>query len=357
MAADEQEKTEEPTAKKIADARKEGNVPKSQEVSALVSMLIGLVMLFVMFWYMTAGIIDLYHYYNSFFNSEFTVPLMVSIAYTSVIEIVKILAPMFLALIIAGVIGNVSQFGFLLTAKSMKFDLKKINPIKGLANVFGLKKLLDGLMTTLKVFAAFGIGSVIFFYFFMDVEELVMLPMNKQLIWFKEKALILIFALLFVFLIIAIIDLVIKRYQYFKQLKMSKQEVKDEHKQQEGNPEVKQKIRQLMYQNSGRRMMDEVPSADVVVTNPTHYAVALRYDQLRDRAPKVVAKGADRLALRIKEIARENLVHIVENPPLARELYKSVDVNEEVPEMMYQAVAELFAYVQKAQNKSDMSMR
>jgi flagellar biosynthetic protein FlhB len=357
MAADDQEKTEEPTSKKIADARKEGNVPKSQEVSALVSMLIGLIMLFVMFWYMTSGIIDLYQYYNSFFNNEFTVPLMINIAYTSVIEIVKIVAPMFIALIIAGVIGNVSQFGFLLTSKSMKLDLKKIDPIKGLKNVFGLKKVLDGFMTTLKVFAAFGVGSAVFFYFFMDVEELILLPMNKQLIWFKEKALILIAALLFVFLIIAIIDLVIKRYQYFKQLKMSKQEVKDEHKQQEGNPEVKQKIRQLMYQNAGRRMMDQVPSADVVVTNPTHYAVALRYDQQRDRAPKVVAKGADRLALRIKEVARESLVQIVENPPLARELYKSVDVDEEVPEMMYQAVAELFAYVQKTQNKSNMSMR
>eukprot|EP01022_Parablepharisma_sp_SALTPOND_P014749 TRINITY_DN20347_c0_g1_i1.p1 TRINITY_DN20347_c0_g1~~TRINITY_DN20347_c0_g1_i1.p1 ORF type:complete len:215 (-),score=18.51 TRINITY_DN20347_c0_g1_i1:249-863(-) len=191
----------------------------------------------------------------------------------------------------------------------------------------------------------------------MDVEELVMLPMNKQLIWFKEKAMILIAALLFVFFIIAIIDLAIKRYQYFKGLKMSKQEVKDEHKQQEGNPEVKQKIRQKMFEMAGKRMMDQVPSADVVVTNPTHYAVALRYDQTQDRAPKVVAKGADRLALRIKEIARESLVQIVENPPLARELYKSVEVDEEVPEMMYQAVAELFAYVQKTQNKSNMSMR
>ena len=144
------------------------------------------------------------------------------------------------------------------------------------------------------------------------------------------------------------IDFIYQKYSYKKSLRMSKQEIKDEYKQTEGNPEVKAKIRQLQREMAKKRMMAEVPKADVVITNPTHYAVAIRYDKTKDEAPRVVAKGVDNLAIKIKEIAREAGVMIVENPPLARELYKSVDVYETIPPKLYKAVAEVLAYVYKA---------
>lgn len=357
MAADDQEKTEEPTPKKIQKARSEGNVPKSAEVAALVSLVVAFTMLFSMFWYVTSGIIELYQYYMTLTQVELTKSLMIHIAMVTAYKTALLILPIAGALMLAGVIANVSQFGFLLSSKVFKFKFDKIiNPLPGIKGLFALKKLLDAAMVTVKVFVAFIVGAVVYYYFFTDVKELILLDFKQQLLWFKEKALILILWLLFVFFIISAIDLVIKRYQYFKQLKMSKQEVKDERKQQEGNPEVKAKILKKMYEMAGKRMMSSVPSADVVVTNPTHYAVALRYDQTKDFAPVVVAKGVDTVALKIKEIAREHYIQIVENPPLARELYRSVEIDQAVPEQLYQAVAELFAYIHKTQ-KSNMSMR
>ena len=145
----------------------------------------------------------------------------------------------------------------------------------------------------------------------------------------------------------AIADYLIKRYQYFKSLRMSKQEVKDEFKNQEGDQQVKGKIRSLMFQAAKKRMMQNIPNADVVVTNPTHYAVALRYDSSKERAPRVLAKGVDFLAQRIKEIAKENEIPIIENPPLARALYKDVDIDKEIPETLYQAMVEVLIKVQQ----------
>jgi flagellar biosynthetic protein FlhB len=151
-----------------------------------------------------------------------------------------------------------------------------------------------------------------------------------------------------VFFVFALIDFVYQKYTYKKSLRMSKQEIKDEYKQTEGNPEVKAKIRQLQREMAKKRMMAEVPKADVVITNPIHYAVAIRYDKSKDEAPRVIAKGVDNLAIKIKEIAREAGVMIVENPPLARELYKSVEIDEFIPPKLYKAVAEVLAYVYKA---------
>lgn len=355
--ADEMEKTEEPTPKKLQKARSEGNVPKSIEVVALVSLLVAFVVLFASFWYMTNGIIALYMYLNSFMGQELTKNTVLEIIIVSSYKSALILAPLAISLIVAGVVGNISQFGFLLTSKVFKLNFSKVlNPIPGIKNLFSLQKATQAAIVTAKVTVALVAGGVAYFYFFTDIEELVLLEFGEQLLWFKEKVMILISVLMLVFFIIAAIDLVVKRYQYFKSLRMSKQEVKDEHKQQEGDPLVRRKIRQKMFEVMGRRMMQNVPSADVVVTNPTHYAVALRYDQTKDRAPVVVAKGINRVALKIKEIAREHLIQIVENPPLARELYKSVEIGEEIPEMLYQAVAELFAYIHKTQ-KSSMGTR
>jgi flagellar biosynthetic protein FlhB len=261
------------------------------------------------------------------------------------------LAPLFIAVMLAGVIGNVMQFGFLFTTKPLIPKFEKLNPIKGLKRIFSLKTVVEGIKTTLKVAVAFGVGAWLFMKFLIEIPKLELMSFFEQLKWFEEKALILIFAMLGVFLVFAAIDFIYQRYSYKKSLRMSKQEIKDEYKQTEGNPEIKSKIRQLQREMAKKRMMSEVPKADVVITNPTHYAVAIRYDKTKDEAPRVIAKGVDNLALKIKEIAREHDIMIVENPPLARELYKLVEVDELIPKKLYKAVAEVLAFVYKAKGK------
>ncbi|MDY4830827.1 MAG: EscU/YscU/HrcU family type III secretion system export apparatus switch protein, partial [Campylobacter sp.] len=178
-----------------------------------------------------------------------------------------------------------------------------------------------------------------------ELPHTVFFTMFDQLLWLKEKIMILAAVMLFVFLIIAIIDLFITRYNYFNDLKMSKQEVKDEYKQMDGDPQVKGRIRQLQREAAKKRMMQNIPAADVIITNPTHYAVALRYDKEKEDAPVVLAKGIDFLALQIKKIGLENGVEIVENPPLARELYRLCDIDRQIPSELFKAVAEVLSFV------------
>lgn len=341
----DEEKTEEPTAKKIENARKEGNVPKSQEMSGFFSLVVAFIVLYFSFGYIVNGVRGLYQYYMSLIGTELNPLLLANLLVITVKEFGLIILPIAAALIVAGIIGNVSQFGFLFSPKAVQMKLEKIDPIKGLKNLFSLKRLTDGMIVTLKVLVSFGVGFYVFFGFIGELPTVTLFSLWDQMQWFAEKVLILVGILMLVFLSLALADLVLKRYQYFKGLKMSKKEIKDEHKQMEGNPEVKSRMRRIMMQNAMKRMMQSVPSADVVVTNPTHYAVALRYDQQKEHAPRVVAKGVDHQALRIKEIAREHDIQIVENPSLARELYKLADVDQIIPEALYQAVAELLSYV------------
>jgi len=255
--------------------------------------------------------------------------------------------PLAVAVAIAGIIGAVAQFGFLFTTKSITPDLKKIDPIKGMKNLFSLKKLLEGVKVTLKSFTTLGVGFIFFFYFIVELPTVALFGLHDQLEWLKDKMMIIAFVMLFIIFVFAIIDIVIVRKQYFDGLKMSKQEIKDEMKNMEGDPLIKSKIRQIQMQASRKRMMAEVPNADVVITNPTHYAVAIKYDEEKAHAPIVLAKGVDNIAMQIKKIARENSVHIVQNPPLARSLYKEVEVDQAIPEALFGAVAEVLAYVYK----------
>ena len=346
--ADDLEKTEEPTPKKLEDARKEGNIAKSQEVSGFAVLLVGSVVLIFYLKYVTFYLEDFFRYYTSFVGVELTKNLMFELILKTTEYIFILLAPILIAVLLAGIIGNVMQFGFLFTTKPIIPKFEKINPIKGLKRLFSVKTFVEGLKTTLKTFIAFLVGFLLFYNFLKEIPKLELMNFFQQIRWFEDKAVILIFSLLAVFFVFAIIDFVYQKYTYKKSMRMSKQEIKDEYKQTEGNPEIKAKIRQLQREMAKKRMMAEVPKADVVITNPTHYAVAIRYDKTKDEAPRVVAKGVDNLALKIKEIAREAGVMIVENPPLARELYKSVDVDEVIPPKLYKAVAEVLAFVYRS---------
>ena len=192
-----------------------------------------------------------------------------------------------------------------------------------------------------------GVGFIYFFYFIQELPTVALFGLGDQLDWLIDKMIIIAFVMLLIIFIFALIDLVIVRKQYFDGLKMSKQEIKDEMKNIEGDPLIKGKIRQIQMQASRKRMMAEVPNADVIITNPTHYAVAIKYDEEKSHAPIVVAKGKDNVAQQIKKIAREENIHIVQNPPLARSLYNEIDIDKPISEELFGAVAEVLAYVYK----------
>ena len=346
--ADDLEKTEEPTSKKIEDARKEGNVAKSMEFSGFVVLFISALIIIFYLKYVSIDLEKYFAFITSLIGKELTKNLIYQIVIKSFLAFIIILSPVMFTIMIAGVLANVFQTGFLFTTKPIMPKLEKINPIKGFKRLFSAKTIIEGIKMTLKVAVAFGVGYYLFLGFLNEIPKLALMTVLEQIRWFSQKAVILIFSMMAVFLVFALIDFIYQRYSYKKSLRMSKQEIKDEFKQTEGNPEIKAKIRQLQREMSKKRMMAEVPKADVVITNPTHYAVAIRYDKEKEEAPRVIAKGIDNLALKIKEIAREAGVMIVENRPLARELYKSVEIEEIIPPKLYQAVAEVLAFVYKA---------
>jgi len=349
--ADDQEKTEEPTAKKKDDARKEGNVPKSQDVVGVTTLIVGVVVIMFYLKFMFYRAMKFYVYYLSFISHEFTLNDLISLVMKSAVEVILLLIPLMAAMMLAGVIGNVAQFGFLFTTKAIMPKFSKLNPIKGLKNLFSTKKLFEGVKMTLKVAIAFGVGFHLFLSWLEEIPKLELFPLMTQIKWLMDKSIILAFTMIGVFLVFAAIDFAFQKHSYNKSLKMSKQEIKDEMKNSEGNPEIKAKIRQIQMKMASQRMMKDVPKADVVVTNPTHYAVAIRYNSSEDSAPKVLAKGVDNLAQKIKEIARENDVMVIENRPLARQLYAEVEIGDYIPEKLYKAVIEVLVMVYKTKGK------
>jgi flagellar biosynthetic protein FlhB len=349
--ADDAEKTEEPTPKKIEDARKEGNVPKSQDTSGVITLFVAILAMLMLFPFMERHAVLLAKYYFSLLGSPIDELFAIDIAIVTARELLLIVLPISLAVAIAGIIASLAQFGFLFTTKAIMPDFKKVDPIKGMKNLFSMKKLIEGVKITFKSFTTLGVGFIFFFYFITELPTVALFSLGDQMDWLKDKVIIIALVMLLIIFIFAMIDLIIVRKQYFDGLKMSKQEIKDEMKNMEGDPLVKAKIRQIQMETSRKRMMSEVPQADVVITNPTHYAVAIKYDQEKSYAPIVIAKGTDNTALRIKKIARENNIHIVQNPPLARSLYAEVELEKPIPESMFAAVAEVLAYVYKMNKK------
>lgn len=347
MAEDSGEKTEKPTPKKIEDARKKGDVPKSQDVSGVLTLFVAILAFLMLFKFMAEHIFDLLRYYFSLFGTTLSIGELTNIAVVTAKEFVIILLPLALAIMIAGIASSFAQFGFLFNADAIAPKFNKLNPISGFKNLFSIQKLLDGIKTTLKSFVTLGIGFIFFISYIKQLPSVELYTLQSQLNWIIDKAIAIAFIILFILALFAIADLIIVRQQYFKKLKMSKQEIKDEMKNLEGDPQIKARIRQIQMAASRQRMMSAVETADVVITNPTHYAVAIKYDELTNEAPIVVAKGMDIIAINIKKIAREHDVHIVQNPPLARSLYAQVEIDEAIPEALFGAVAEVLAYVYK----------
>lgn len=351
MAGEDQEKTEEPTSKKIEDARQEGNVPKSQDASAVVTLIVAITLILFLMGFMGERIANLYRYYQSFIGVEFDLRIIQAIMMKSIFEVLIILAPIVLSIMVAGVVGNIMQFGFIFTTKPIMPNLSKINPLKGLKNLFSLKKLIESVKIILKVSVVFTIAFIVLLQFVKELPKVELYNLTAQMIWLRDKALILAAIIIIAFIVIAVLDVFLVRFQYFQGLRMSKQEIKDEYKQMEGDPQVKGRIRRLQMEAARRRMVQDVAGADVVITNPTHYAVALRYDTTKENAPRVVAKGVDFLALRIKEMAYKHNVIVYENPPLARQLYRDCDIDQMIPRELFKAVSEVFKFVYQANKK------
>lgn len=347
--ADEEEKTEEPTSKKIEDAKKEGNVNKSMEVTGAAILFFGSLYLLFFSSFSLLEIKKLMMYSYGFIGQELDSTVFFSITYSVTITLLKALAPLFILVVVLTLATNWMQFGFITVP--LKFDLQKLDPIKGMQNIFGLKKLIEAFKLTLKLIIIIVVMFVLFILTNKDFLSIMNMETNATISIMVQLAIYFILAILLILIIFAIIDFYFSRHYYMKSLRMSKQEIKDEFKNMEGDPLVKGRIRRIQMQMAQKRMMSNVPDADVVITNPTHYAVALKYDNKVNSAPLVVGKGIDFLALKIKDVARENDIPIIENPALARSLYEQIDIDKEIPSDFYKAMAEIFSYVYELKRK------
>jgi flagellar biosynthetic protein FlhB len=268
-----------------------------------------------------------------------------------IVQGIMFVAPILAVALILGVVGNYIQVGFLLTGEPLKMKLNKLNPIQGAKQIFSMRSLVNLIKSILKVII---IGVVVWINLWGAREKLLSLSLMplEDVFRFAGKLTTKIGVQIgAVLVILAIIDYMYQRYEHNKQLRMSKQEIKDEHKRLEGDPLIKSRIREKQRRMAMMRMMQEVPKADVVITNPTHYAVALQYDATIMEEPRVIAKGVDYIALKIREIAKEHDIITMENRPLARALYERTEIGQSIPVDLFQAVAEVLAYVYKVKGK------
>ncbi len=347
------EKTEPATPKRRREARSNGQVLKSQEVNTAVILIV----MFFTLQLMGLDIIKrLAGFITAFISPETMTrqvtavdvpPMFMSVIY----EFMMTILPFLMIALFIGVLINILQVGFLFTTKPLRPKLSKLNPLPGLKNMlFSLHSLFELAKSCVKIAI---LGVIVYSEYIRNMSFFTMM-MRIDIISSAKKIFEMIFSLAFqvglAFSIMAVFDYLYQRWKFEKDLKMSKQEIKDEWKQSEGNPEIKGKIKQKQREMSMMRMMQAVPQADVVITNPTQYAVALEYDDSSPRAPKVIAKGKDFVAARIKEIAIEAGVEIVENKPVAQALYVYCEVGDEIPADMYQAIAEILAYVYRLKN-------
>ncbi|MBE5919269.1 MAG: flagellar biosynthesis protein FlhB [Pseudobutyrivibrio ruminis] len=345
------EKTEEPTSKKLSDARKEGKVAKSKEIVNGVSLLGFFLALRIFFGFAGVRISDIFRWIYTLMpdientKGGLTIQVFIGILRPLLAKTLIILMPFLLIGFAADFVTNLVQVGWKPTLKPLEPKLSKFNPISGFKRIFSKQSIVN------LIFAIAKIGLVCFIAYtsIKDQAKTLFLLYDIAL----NAALSLIFEIIVdtgikisvVYIFLGLADYAYQRWKFKDDMKMTKQEVKDEYKNTEGDPQIKGKQRQRMMESSQRRMMKNVPQADVVITNPTHIAVAILYDNTKDEAPRVVAKGEDYLAKKIKDLAKESDVPIVENKPLARALYATVEIDETIPPELYQAVAEILAVV------------
>lgn len=353
------EKTEPATAKKLEDARKEGKVAKSKELTSAFDLIVLFLCLKIFVSYVGGGMLDVFSavYGNMAdfvkINSDFLSSQAVAGLMADMIKRwMLIVLPFFLFGIVITFLITIVQVKWKISTKPLEPKLDKFNPINGFKRIFSKDSLFNLVMSIIKV-------GVIGFIAYMCIKDkrddlfiLYDIPLNQAIALIGNIIIDTGLKISLFYLIVGIADFAYQKWKFSDEMKMTKQEVKDEFKNTEGDPQIKGRQRRVMQEVSRRRMMQDVPKADVVITNPTHFAVALKYDAEAGKAPYLLAKGEDYLALKIKEIARENGVEIVENKPLARMIYHNVDVGNEIPPELYQAVAEILANIYRKNHAS-----
>ena len=350
-----QEKTEPATPKRRQEARKRGQVAQSREIPSALVLLSGLGFfafsgswIFLNLSELMGGVFQNIGSLN--FDGSSVYPLLSELFQ----RVFMILMPLMLVVLVAGIAANLLQIGFLFTGEPLVPKLSKLDPVKGIKKLFSLRSLVELVKSLFKVVFVGGIAFLLLKGELETIPSLMQMGVGDILSFIGKVAFKICFYTCLVLIVLAALDYAYQRWQHERELKMTKQEVKDELKQREGDPTVKARIKRVQREMSQRRMMEMVPEADVVVTNPHSLAIALKYKAEGMIAPKVIAKGAGFIAERIKEIARERGIPIVENKPLARTLYKLVEVGDFIPENLYRAVAEILAYVYRLKGMKSM---
>lgn len=349
------DKTEEPTSKKLNDARKEGQVARSKELTTAAGLATLFIMLKLFSGYIGNQFIKVYlktfNNIDKISGDEFTILTAQEVLSDAIITIIVTCLPVFAATVLISFVVVLYQVKWKVSGKIIKPKFSKMNPVNGIKKIFTKDKIVELLVEVVKIAV---IGFVAYSTLKNDWKTLLVLydmSLEQAVILIGNLVIDLGLKISLIFLVIGFGDLIYQKLKFKKDMRMTKQEVKDEFKNSEGDPQIKSKIRAKMREVSMRRMMQALPTADVVITNPTHFAAAIKYDRETAEAPVLLAKGADFLAQKIKEVAKENNIEIVENKPLARMLYYNVEVGAEIPPELYQMTAEVLAYVYGLKNK------
>lgn len=344
--ADGQEKTEEPSGKRLDDARGKGQVARSRELNNLAMSMIGFLTLMVLMNHFGDGIWGITRANFEVSRADlFDDMAMIRHFTDAIVKALLLLLPFFAVMVIVAIGSSIALSGFIFSTEALGFKFSKLNPISGLKRMFSPKTLVELVKSLMKFFLIGGLALIILrltFHRYLALASQDLVPALLEMNTMLGLSIVVLTAAL---IIVALVDVPYQLWDYKQNLRMTKQEVKDEHKQTEGDPKVKGRIRRLQMEAAARRMMEAVPQADVIVTNPTHYAVAIKYDQLRMNAPQVLAKGVDAVAQNIRKIAAEHKIPVIEAPMLARALYFNTEIGDAIPQGLYLAVAKLLAYV------------
>ncbi|GKU23587.1 flagellar biosynthetic protein FliR [Clostridium folliculivorans] len=347
-----EDKTEEATPKKKSEARKKGQIPRSKDVNLAMTLVACTLVIAALGGYIGSDLkYNLIYFLSNNFHQEINLGYLSGLSLMVTYRVMKDLIPIVVPIMVIGIVSSVAQSGFLFTSEPLKPSLGKLNPLKGIKNMFSKKNFVDLGKNFIVVCVLSYIGYDFVKSNYSDIINIGNVYLPSLGAEFKRLLLNIFMKITLVLVVIAAADYFMQRRMFNKEMRMSKQEVKEEFKQMEGDPQIKNRIKQRQREMATKRMMQAVPDATVVITNPTHLAIAIKYQEGNMEAPKVTAKGADNVALRIKEIAKENDIPILENKPLARLIYEQVDVDREIPADMYQAVAEILAIVFKMKKK------
>ena len=350
----DQERTEKATPKRRQEARKKGQVAQSREVSSALILMFALGALYFAGPYSYHALRNLVRELLQGIASAATIhPAGLHHLLGEIMgQFALVVTPLMVAVFVAGLAANIAQVGFMVTGEALSPKFSKINPIQGLKRLFALRSLVELTKSLLKIMLVGGIAYLVVAREVDQFPGMIQVDVPVLFNYIGRLAFKVCLNVAIAMLLLAALDYGYQRWQFEKNMMMTKEEVKEEYKQLEGDPKIKARIRSIQMETARRRMMEAVPEATVVITNPTHFAVALQFVSGQMEAPKVVAKGAGLVAQRIKELAREHEVPVVEDKPLARSLYKTVDIDQAIPVELYQAVAEILAYVYRLKGRA-----